>query len=217
MAMTETVQDTTVLSEGRNRTKARVRLVRWNDGTAVEKDYSTRGFLMRRLVGPLILNREERALTRLAGTAGIPAFLARPTRDRLVMERLPGQTLAGMGSARARAELPAGFFGRLLTLVKILHRRGVAQRDIGAGDVLVAGDGEPGLVDFSVSVRQRRGPFNALLFRSAIAQDLRRVARLHQRFSPGDLTEEERGYLEHEPALNRWAHRLRRLVPGRKR
>ena len=116
-----------------------------------------------------------------------------------------------------RAELPAGFFGRLLKLVKTLHRCGVAQRDIGAGDVLVTGAGEPGLVDFSVSVRQRRGPFNALLFRSATAQDLRRVARLHQRFSPGDLTEEERGYLEHEPALNRWAHRLRRLVPGRKR
>jgi RIO-like serine/threonine protein kinase len=214
MAMTETVQNTTVLSEGRNRTKARVRLVRWNDETAVEKDYSARGLLMRRLVGPHILDREERALTRLAGVAGVPAFLGRPTRDRLVMERLPGQTLASFGAARA--DLPPGFFGCLLELVKTLHRRGVAQRDIGAGDVLVAGDGEPGLVDFSVSVRQRRGPLNALLFRSATAQDLRRVARLHQRFSPADLTEEERGYLEHEPALNRWAHRLRRLVPRRR-
>jgi RIO-like serine/threonine protein kinase len=211
------VNDVRILSPGRNRTKARVRLVVWGDETAVEKDYSCRGLLVRHILGPMVLDREERALARLSGTAGIPALLARPARNRLIMERLEGRTLASYARAPAARELPAAFFSRLLALVKSIHRSGVAQRDIGAGDVLVAADGSPGLIDFSVSLERRRGPLNAFLFRSATAQDLRRVSRLHQRYSPDDLSAEERRHLVGEPAINRLARRARRLVPGRRR
>ena len=62
--------DSTVLSEGRNRTKAQVRLVRLDGETVVEKDYSTRGILVRHLLGPRLLDREERALEQLADVRG---------------------------------------------------------------------------------------------------------------------------------------------------
>ncbi len=197
--------DSIVLSEGRNGTKARVRLVRWQGETAVEKDYSHRGWLVRRLLGPLLLNREERALRRLAGSLQAPTLRARPARDRLVMSRLEGRSL------KERGELgpPSGFFRRLRSLVREMHALGVAQGDIGTGDVLVGPDGRPGLVDFSVSVVRPVGRPGGWLFRAAAAQDLRRVARLHARFSPEDLSPEEWKLLAGEPALHRWARRLR--------
>ena len=49
----------TVLSTGRNSTKARVVAVEWQSTAAVEKDYTQRPLLVRRLLGPLMLNREE--------------------------------------------------------------------------------------------------------------------------------------------------------------
>ena len=206
--------DSLVLSEGRNGSKARVRLVRWQGETAVEKNYSHRRLLVRHVLGPWLLDREERALRRLAGHHRIPALRARPSRQRLVMSRLEGQSLQERGAAH----LAPGFFPRLLTLVQEIHGLGVAQGDIGAGDVLVDHDGYPGLVDFSVSVVRATGRPGGWLFRAAVAQDLRRVARLHARYSPADLSPQEQELLRVESGLHRWARRLRRLaLPARRR
>jgi len=78
-------------------------------------------------------------------------------------------------------------------------------------------DGRPGLVDFSVSVRRGPGRFRKWLFRAATHQDLRRIARLHERYSPLDLDAEEESILAEEPSPHRWGRRLRGLVPGRRR
>jgi len=209
--------DSTVLSEGRNSTKAQVRLIRLAGETVVEKDYSSRGFLVRGILGPRLLNREERALRRLAGLAGVPGFKLRPSRQRLIMERLPGRPLAGFPRSGNGATLPADFFLRLRRLVKSVHHEGIAQGDIGAGDVLVLCDGSPGLVDFSVSVRRQEGGIRGWLFRAAAHQDLRRIARLHRRYSPSDLDAEEERILATEPLPHRWGRHLRRLLPGRRR
>jgi len=209
--------DSTVLSEGRNRTKARVRLIRLAGETVVEKDYSGRGFLVRRILGPRLLDREERALQQLAALAGVPAFKLRPSRQRLLMERLPGRPLASFPRGGDGTALPADFFLRLRRLVKTVHAAGIAQGDIGAGDVLVRSDGSPGLVDFSVSCRRGTGRIRNWLFRSAAHQDLRRIARLHQRYSPLNLDAEEESILATEQSPHRWGRRLRGLVPGRRR
>ena len=173
---------TDVLSTGRNATKARVLAVDWQGVAAVEKNYSQGPLLMRLLLGPLLLSREERALRRLEGTAGFPRVLARPDRTRLVMTHLPGTTLRDW--LHRGATLPPRFFERLDHLLTGMHGEGVAQGDIGLGDVLVLPDGEPALVDFSVSVVRGRGPLGRLLFGFAAAQDNRRFERLRQRFRP---------------------------------
>ncbi len=210
------IMDSTVLSEGRNRTKAQVRLVRWHGETVVEKDYAARGWLVRRLLGPHLLDREQRALERLADVGGVPGFRSRPDRQRLLMERLPGRPLASYSRPAAPGVLPPDFFLRLRRLVTTLHHEGIAQGDIGAGDVLVRTDGSPGLVDFSVSVPRRHKGLGRRLFKAAVQQDLRRVARLHLRYSPGDLDDDEQRLLAHESPTHRWGRRLRRLVPGRR-
>lgn len=209
--------DSTILSEGRNSTKACVRLIRLAGETVVEKDYSSRGFLVRGILGPRLLDREERALRRLAGLSGVPGFKLRPSRQRLIMERLAGRPLASFPRGGGSATLPADFFLRLRRLVKTVHHEGIAQGDIGAGDVMVRSDGSPGLVDFSVSVQRRSGGFGAWIFRAAVHQDLRRVARLHQRYSPLDLDAEEERILATASPVHRWGRRLRRLLPGRRR
>jgi len=209
--------DSTVLSAGRNGTKAQVRLIRLHGETVVEKDYSSRGFLVRRFLGPRLLDREERALSLLSEVRGVPAFRLRPSRDRLIMERLPGRPLAGFPEGGDGRALPPDFFLRLRRLVKRIHSEGVTQGDIGTGDVLVLNDGSPGLVDFSVSVQRRGGRLNTWMFRTSAHQDLRRLARLHSRYAPASLDEDEQRILSHETPSHRWSRRLRDLVPGRRR
>ena len=209
--------DSTVLSEGRNRTKAQVRLIRLDGETVVEKDYSARGLIIRTLIGPRLLDREQRALDRLQEVRGVPCFRQRPSRDRLIMERLAGRPLNTYPEDSDGSSLPPDFFLRLRRLTRRVHREGVTQGDIGAGDVLVLIDGSPGLVDFSVSVQENGGRLNAWLFRTAVHQDMRRIARLHQRFSPSSLDEDEERILMHETTTHRWSRRLRDLVPGRRR
>jgi len=199
-----------VLSEGRNRTKARVHLRTVDGRRVVEKDYSGRGFFMRRLLGPLLLDREERALRLLGGRPGFPVVLERPSRDRLVMSFLDGVPL---GRLPRDGALPAGFFARLTALVESMHALGVAQGDIGSGDVLLAPDGRPSLVDFSVSVRRGRGWLRRTWFQAAAEQDRRRVARLHQRWAADDLSAEERDRLAHSSPWREAGRGLRALPP----
>lgn len=200
-----------VLSEGRNRTKARVHLRTFEGRPAVEKDYSDRGFFVRRFLGPLLLDREEQALRLLGGRPGFPVVLERPSRDRLVMSFLDGVPL---GRVPRDGTLPAGFFARLTALVESMHALGVAQGDIGSGDVLLAPDGGPSLVDFSVSVRKGRGWLRRTWFQAAAEQDRHRVARLHQRWSADDLSAEEQARLERSSPWRDAGHRLRPLAKG---
>ncbi|MFQ5669956.1 MAG: hypothetical protein ACE5HD_05480 [Acidobacteriota bacterium] len=206
-----------ILSQGRNRTKARICLIQWQGKPAVEKDYSQRGLLVRCLLGPLFLNREQRALEHLAGMDGVPAVHARPSRDRLIMERLDGKPLlAYSGSSPDSGHLPGDFFVRLQQLVAALHRRGVAQGDIGAGDVLVRRDGSPALIDFSVSLVRNKGLLGIFAFHNAARQDRRRLARLRKRFAPAGLTRHDRLLLDREPLLHQCIRQVGRLRPGHK-
>lgn len=176
------IPSATVLSTGRNATKARVVAIDWQGVAAVEKNYTHRPLLIRRLLGPLMLSREERALRHLGGADGFPRFLARPARARLLMTRMPGRTLREI--LRDGAALPPQFFDRLDKLLVRMHANGVAQGDIGLGDVLVGPAGAPGLVDFSVSVVRGRGLLGRFLFGRAAAQDNRRFERLRHHFRP---------------------------------
>jgi hypothetical protein len=206
-----------VLSRGRNRTKARVRAVSWNGVPAVEKDYSSASLPVRLLLGPWMLDREQAALSRLAGTEGIPALLARPSRQRLILERLDAATLQDTWEGH---RLPPGFFSRLGALLDRIHEKGVAQGDIGSGDVLVWPDGRPALVDFSVSVVEGSWPMGRLVFRAARRQDDRRFARLAERYalSPADLDSAVQAGDRLPPPerrLERWVRRLRAVPPRR--
>ncbi len=171
------------LHDGRNFTKGRVDRVEFEGRDMVVKDVAGRPWVVRRLLGPLQLDREAGAYRRLEGLPGIPAFLGRPDRQAIVLEFVPGRTLAEVG----RGELAPAFFDRLERLVCDMHARGVVHGDLHHRDVIVGPSGQPHLVDFSTSLVSgpASGPMRRLLFSQMRQADLRALAKLRRRLSTG--------------------------------
>ncbi len=115
------------------------------------------------LVARVLMQRERRALERLAGIDGVPRLMPE--------EELPGLAeLAGLDGAvpapgaclvrsfvegqplHLAAELPADFFDHLDALVLALHGRGVCHNDLHKEqNVMVRPDGRPGVIDFQLA------------------------------------------------------------------
>ncbi|HKB06907.1 MAG TPA: phosphotransferase, partial [Candidatus Polarisedimenticolia bacterium] len=171
------------LHGGRNVTKATVDLVETEGHTLVLKDFASRPWPVRRLLGPWQLDREERAYAVLAGARGTAAFVARVDRQAIALQYVPGRSLA----ACRPGDLQAGFFDRLERLLDEIHTRGVAHGDLHRHDVLVGGGEEPFLVDFSTSVvaPAGAGAVSRFLFRQMSRADRRSAAKLRRRFLPG--------------------------------
>jgi serine/threonine protein kinase len=145
----------------------RVELVRLAGGGEAVRRRATGGRIPGSgMVARLLLARERRALEVLAGLAGVARVLA-AERASLLRSFVPGTPLC------LATELPRDYFERLEELVRALHERGVCHNDLHKeGNVLVAADGYPALVDFQLaSVHARRGRAFAVRAR----EDLRHV------------------------------------------
>ena len=193
------------LHAGRNPSKAAVDLVTIEGREVVVKDLAGRPWPVRVLLGPWQLDRETRAYRRLAGSPGIPGWLARPDRLSIALTFVDGRTLA---DARP-GEIPPSFFDELERRVAEMHRRGVAHGDLHHRDVLAGRDGAPYLVDFSTSltIGPRAGAVRRFLFRQMCGADRRAVAKLRQRL----LSEPGRA-LPPRPALYRAGRAVKRLI-----
>ena len=168
-----------------------VLLVRVNGAEAVLKDYSRADPWFRRLLGPLSVRREARALRQLDGARGVPRLLRVVDREALLIEHIPGTSTR---------EVPPGgltpqFFERFYRLVERLHEHGVAHCDLRSrGNVLVGADGEPYVVDFVAHFRRGRrwNPLTRWLYRKFCEADRVAVARLKRSHAPELLTEAEK-------------------------
>jgi hypothetical protein len=189
------------LSPGRNVTKARLDVVRFEGRDLVVKDVLTRPFWVRAVLGPLQLRREVRAYRRLAGIRGIPELLHVVDRRAIALEYLAAAPLREV----PRGTLPAAFFDALSILVDAMHARGVAHGDLHHGDVLVGPERTPYLVDFSTAAFAPAGG-GGPLFAQWRASDLRGVAKLRRRWLGGNAAE-----VPERPGLYRAGARLRRF------
>src|SRR5262245_40909555 len=93
------------LHGGRNVTKAIVDVVELEGHPIVLKDFAARPWPVRQVLGPWQLGREARAYAALAGLRGTPAFLGRVDRQAIVLEYVPGRTLA----SHRPGDLPESF------------------------------------------------------------------------------------------------------------
>ena len=141
-----------------------------------------------------LARREVRALSRLAGTPGVPRLLA-TTRDSVQREYLDGQP---MQVAQPR---DAAYFKAALLLLRRLHRRGVAHNDLAKEpNWLVRVDGSPALVDYQLaSVSERRGPW----FRALAHDDLRHMLKHKRSYLPDRLSARERRILARRSWVSR--------------
>lgn len=141
-----------------------------------------------------LARREARALARLDGLPGTPRLVG--FADGVLRRRWqPGQP---MQVARPR---DAAYFREALTLLRRLHRAGVAHNDLAKEpNWLVTPDGRPALVDFQLAlVAPRRGR----LFRALAREDLRHLLKHKRSYCPDRLTARERRILATPAAHSR--------------
>jgi hypothetical protein len=157
-------------------TRPHLLLIEGHGQRAVVKDYRESGWLMRSLVGPWLIGREERTYRLLEGTPGVPRLWGRLDRWALVVEHIEGRNCA----AFADGELPAEFFDRLRELVEAIHARGVVHCDIKNRANIVATDaGQPYVLDFASAFTRgsRLNPLRAFVFERFRLDDLRGVMK----------------------------------------
>jgi protein-S-isoprenylcysteine O-methyltransferase Ste14/tRNA A-37 threonylcarbamoyl transferase component Bud32 len=194
----------TLLSAGRNLTKARVIAAEWQGRPAVLKSVEHQPAWLRLALGRRLLDREERTYRRLAGVAGVPALLARPDADTLVCARVTGRLLA----EHDRRSLPGSLFAALGRILEQAHAIGVAHGDLHRRDVIVDESGAPWVIDWATSLsREGGGALRRALFRRWVEADRRAIEKLRRRYAaepgPGAST------LVPEWAPHRWLWRLR--------
>ncbi|HEX5054778.1 MAG TPA: phosphotransferase [Planctomycetota bacterium] len=156
----------------------RVELVRDGTGFVVQRVPSRVPVLG--TVARLMIRREHRALSALAGLADVPAVVV-GARGVARRSWLPGQPLS------VARELPRDYFDRLEELVRAMHARGVCHNDLHKeGNILVGDDGRPALIDFQLaSLHPRRGRSFGL----RAAEDLRQIQKHRSLYCRGMGTE----------------------------
>ncbi len=164
--------------------------IRLDDGEVALKDYSASDVWFRRLIAPLLIHREARALRLLDGLSGVPRLIGQVGHRALVLEHIDGVPAKTLGPSAITPEL----FRRLDGVVRATHRRGVAHCDLrGSGNILVCPDGQPYLVDFVAHVA-RGGRWNVIgrwAFARFCQADLAAVVRLKRRLAPELLSSED--------------------------
>jgi len=143
---------------------------------AVMKDYRTSSWLLRSLVGPWLIRREERIYQALSGLPGVPRLLGRLDRHTILVEHIQGRSCADYPDGA----LPLEFFDRLLRVVEGMHARGVVHCDLKNRSNIVVAEGlEPYIVDFAAAFTRegRLAPLRRLFFERFRLDDLRAVVK----------------------------------------
>lgn len=175
----------------------------------MRKDFSRSSALVRFTVGVLMARREARAYSRLAGVAGVPRLLARPSADALLLERIEARPCAGPGGGN----VTQAFFDDLDALLERVRSRGVLHGDV-KRNALVTPAGGAALVDFGASfvVPAWAGPLGRRLVALAARYDERSIARLKARVAPDLLTPRERDLADAAMPLERGVKAGERLL-----
>jgi hypothetical protein len=169
----------------------------------VVKDFRARPLVVRSTIGRLLVRRELRALSRLAGLEGVPAGAFRVDAHALAYRYVPGTPLN-------RAEEPcknAEFFLAFERLLDEVHARGIVHLDVRNGrNVLVTEAGRAALIDFQSHLGTAGLPGAIRHWMERF--DMAGVYKHWERHHPQSLGEARAGLLAR---MNRW----RRLWPFR--
>ena len=175
---------------------ARVERVRLDGVDWIFKDFSSRAFLVRHLVGRFLIGREVRALRRLEGIDGVPAQAFRIDGTAMAARYVPGRALAEL----KRAQIGTDYLVALEALLRRVHARGLVHLDTrGGGNLLLMPDGAPGIIDFQAALDTRWMP--QALRRLFEDMDLSGVYKKWRRWQPDTLGAQRLQTLER---LNRW-------------
>jgi hypothetical protein len=112
----------------------------------VVKDFGSRSFLVRNLIGRFLVRREAGGLRRVDGIAGAPGSAFRVDAYALAYRFVPGISLR----LTAKTAVPPEFFPQLERTLQEMHASArIVHLDLrNAHNILVTEDGRPSLLDF---------------------------------------------------------------------
>jgi hypothetical protein len=170
------------------------------------KDYGSRPWPVRHLLGRWLTRRECRAYTLLGGLAGLPRFHGRLGPCALALQWIDGRSLAEFGDGT----VPGALFDRLAQILDAIHARGVALADLGHRDVLISSAGDVHVLDLAATwvLGPRPGALRRRLFEHFRNADRFSAARLRARFAgePKDAL-----LAQADPVVVAWHRRARRV------
>ena len=159
--------------------------------------------------GEFMRRREENVYSRLEGLEGIPRWLGRLGDTGYAIEYIDAVPLDHF------EKVPAGFFDRIIDLMKQVHSRGVAYSDSNKrSNILVGPDGEAFLIDFQISLLLRENspwPLNRIsraIVDYICQRDIYHLLKHKRRMAPDELTPEEDTLSRQRDLL----HRIHRKV-----
>jgi serine/threonine protein kinase len=163
------------------------------------KDVQGKNLFFRWTLGLWLIRKEWKIYSRLIGVKGIPQAVERIDRFAFAMEYIPGRPIE-------RGEvLPPSFFSSLEGLLRKVHSKGVVHLDLRhKGNILVAEEGDPFLIDFNSSFYfKEKGILRRFLFPLLRWVDYGGLLKLKQRVSPSSMTQEELDFLKRFNRLRR--------------
>ncbi len=170
----------------------------------------------------LLLRHEYNIYKMLADLDGIPKLGPCYGRMGYFHEYVEGRSLHDVPNGD---ELPDDFFDRLIAIFDKLHERRIIHLDMQKrGNVIVAEDGSPYLIDFQLCIhfKPRSGPlgrWSDRLFRALVPEVLYHVYKQKRHFQPHLMTDEEKK-LAQRKEVNRkferylfgWGRKVKRAV-----
>lgn len=176
-------------------------------GRTVVKDFLPCGWLVRTLVGPWLIRREEHIYRLLEGCPGVPRLVGRVDRHALALEYIDGRN----AGEYADGTLPPDFFARLERVVEAMHARQVVHCDLKNRKNIVVAEGyRPYIVDFSAAF-SRLGPLGWLrrkAYDRFVLDDQRAVVKA--RLQAGRLwNQADADFVFRRSALERLVRRVR--------
>lgn len=200
------------IHQARNWSKADVSIAEWppkSGQRVVIKELKDCPLWFRVLAGRYLLRREWKTLCALADLEGVPAPIARPDSDTIVMEFRPGKPLDKIFWWQA----PDDVVEKIENLVTQIHARGITHGDLHGYNVLVDESGEIALIDWATASTfgERRGAAKSFTFEEWRALDERALAKIKIAFAPTEITP-----FQHDLLLN-GGSRIYRFVKSFKR
>ncbi len=159
------------------------------------KDFSTRGFFVRKFLAPFLLAHEITILKKLAGVQGIASECFKIDSEAIAIAFLPGSSLS-----RHENNVPAQYLEEMELLLKTVHAHGVVHLDTrGTGNWLVSPEGKPLLIDFQASLSTGWMPKRLRHILELV--DLGGIYKKWQAWHPETMSEERIALLEE---ANHW-------------
>ncbi len=162
--------------------------------------------------GALMRRHEQEIYSRLDGIEGVPRWLGHVGETGYAIEYIDAVPLDHLES------IPAGFFDRLIDLMKQIHSRGVGYCDANKrSNILVGPAGDPYLVDFQISLSRRDNlpwPFNRIsraIVDYVAQRDIYHLFKHKRRLVPDELTADQDALSRKRDLLHRIHRRLAKV------